>query len=108
MLKVGIRDLVSAYNWRASTRTLSERSDSTISRTILPFEEAGTTSQNIGVLPLMSFLVIESSKIALSECRLLCVDSHTDCRTITVSIATVDCDIDSNSQTQILNPGAIQ
>jgi len=107
MLNVRIRNLVSQCNWRALTKTISERSDSIVSRTILPMGEAWTTSHNIGALPPMTRLISEPLKIALSECRLLYVDSHTDCRTITVSIATVDCDMDSNSQTQILNSGAL-
>jgi hypothetical protein len=105
MFAADIRNIVSLCKRTAWFMTRVDLRDSRRFLTILPMGEQGATMDNTDILPVITLPMSDRFKIAISEFRLRYIDSHTDCRTIAVSIATVDCDIDCKLQPHVSNSG---
>ena len=101
MLGVKIRNLESQCGRIVWVRTLSGREDPSLSFAISCMGEIGTTRDMRDVSTVIASPLCERFKIATSVCRSRYIDFHADCRTIAVSITTVDCDIECNLQNHV-------
>lgn len=101
MLGVKIRNLESRCGRIVWFRPVSGREDPSPSFAILRMGEIRTKKDVRDVSTVIAIPPRKRCKIAASEYRLPYIDFHADCRTIAVSIATVDCDIECNLQNHV-------
>jgi len=106
MTGINIRLLKSQDYQIGRVMTVFDREDPCPAIMISRMGEVWTTRAIRGVSTVIASLTRRLRKIAMSEYRLQYVDSSTDCRTITVSIATVDCAIECNLQIRVWSSGA--
>lgn len=101
MSEVTIRTLESWVGRIVGFRTVSGREDPSLSRVVFLLGEIRTKKDVRDVSTVIASPPRERCKIAASECRSRYIDFHADCRTIAVSITTVDCDIECNLQNHV-------
>lgn len=106
MTGINLRPLKSQDYQIGRVITVFYREDPCPAITISCMGEIWTSRAIRGVSTVIASLTERLCKIVTSKYGLQYVDSYTDCRTITVSIATVDCDIDCNLQIRVWSSGA--